>query len=117
MQRSVTLTAALVQSALTLLQEPNVYCCSSSKFLGCGAGARRNSHKPNEVVELQQFKGSIMAGLTSGPNTLASKCVGGAFSAALDGGGATPRNTAASDTQDRYFMPLHTSSSACHCRS
>lgn len=64
-------------------------------------GARRNSHKPNEVSELQQFKGSIMAGMTSSPNTLASKCVGGAFSGALDGGGATPRNTAAGDHQDR----------------
>ena len=65
------------------------------------AGARRNSHKPNEVSELQQFKGSIMAGVTSSPNTLASKCVAGAFSGDLDGGGATPRNTAASDNQDR----------------
>ena len=42
-----------------------------------------------------------MAALGPGPNTLASKCVEGAFLGALPGGGATPRNTAASDTQDR----------------
>lgn len=65
------------------------------------AGARRNSHKPNEVHELQQFKSSIMAALGPSPNTLAGKCVEGAFSGALPGGGGTPRNTAASDIQDR----------------
>ncbi|KAL3155776.1 hypothetical protein ABBQ32_012792 [Trebouxia sp. C0010 RCD-2024] len=54
-------------------------------------GARRNSHKPNEVLELQQFKGNILANPGAAPNTLASKCVG---PAPLPGGGGTPRNTA-----------------------
>ncbi|DBB03503.1 TPA: hypothetical protein ACH3X3_010855 [Trebouxia sp. C0006] len=58
-------------------------------------GARRNSHKPNEVIELQQFQGKIMAGGV--PGSLASKCAGGAWSGALEGGGGTPRNTAAAD--------------------
>ncbi|KAL0037854.1 hypothetical protein WJX79_002043 [Trebouxia sp. C0005] len=31
------------------------------------------------------------------PGGLASKCVGGAWSGALEGGGGTPRNTAAAD--------------------
>ncbi len=31
------------------------------------------------------------------PGSLASKCAGGAWSGALEGGGGTPRNTAAAD--------------------
>ena len=31
------------------------------------------------------------------PGSLASKCVEGSFSASLNGGGGTPRNTAAAD--------------------
>ena len=72
-------------------------------------GARRNSHKPNEVLELQHFQGKILATAAPGStNSLASKCVTGAFSGALSGGGGTPRNTAAVDS-DRcpYLRHFH----------
>lgn len=39
------------------------------------------------------------------PGSLASKCAGGAWSGALEGGGGTPRNTAAADDgSDRSAM-------------
>ena len=57
-------------------------------MLTCCAGARRDSHKPNEVLELQNFAGKILAagGKAGQGNSLASKCLGGAFSGNMDGG-------------------------------
>ena len=70
----------------------------------CHAGARRDSHKPSESLELQNFTGKILAtgSKAAQAGSLASKCIGGAFSGNLDGGAGTPRNTAAADAAGQY---------------
>lgn len=72
----------------------------------CYAGARRDSHKPNEILELQNFTGKILSvgAKSSQGNTLASKCMGSAFSGNMDGGAGTPRNTAATDAAGEDFF-------------
>ena len=72
----------------------------------CSSGARRNSHKPNELLELQQFQGKILANLPqAGANSLASKCV-------------TPRNTAAADDGSERWAASHfTNSCAARIRA